>query len=214
MFKFIFPTFNFNVERWKWNKEYQIYVSNMGRFRDEDKRLIPVKLSQSGYLWVKTNVGRKLAHRVVMLTWEPIPNAEDLTVDHKDHNRRNNAVSNLEWVTREENLLRAEKDFYVDPEKSDQTAYERRLEKEATRVKRQAKMQAKNQSYKIKCTMAGQSTRYFNTPEEAATWLMKQGFWVHDYNSSRYTYEDVVEKIRVKSMSGGRFYCRWTKVAI
>ena len=141
-----------------------------------------------------------------MLTWEPIPNAEDLTVDHKDHNRRNNAVSNLEWVTREENLLRAEKDFYIDPEKSDQTVYERRLEKEAIKTKKQ--------SYKIKCTMSGQSTRYFNTPEEAATWLMKQDFWTKDYNSSRYTYEDVVEKIRVKSASGGRFYCRWTKVAI
>ena len=35
MFKFILPKFILRVERWKWNKEYRIYVSNMGHFRDE-----------------------------------------------------------------------------------------------------------------------------------------------------------------------------------
>lgn len=35
---------------------------------------------------------------------------KDLTVDHLDHNKRNNSVSNLEWVTKEENLHRAQID--------------------------------------------------------------------------------------------------------
>lgn len=87
MLKFIFPTFNFNIERWKWNKEYRIYVSNMGHFRDEHKRLIQIRIVKGGYVSVKTVVGMKYAHRLVMLTWRPIPNAEDLTVDHLDHNK-------------------------------------------------------------------------------------------------------------------------------
>ena len=113
MFKFIFPTFNFNIERWKWNKEYRIYVSNMGHFRDEHKRLIQMKIAKGGYVKVKTAAGFKSAHRLVMLTWRPIPNAEDLTVDHLDHNKRNNSVANLEWVSEVENQRRAEKDFVI-----------------------------------------------------------------------------------------------------
>ena len=113
MFKFILPTFNFNIERWKWNKEYRIYVSNMGHFRDEHKRLIQIKIAKGGYVSIKTAVGMKYAHRLVMLTWRPIPNAEDLTVDHLDHNKRNNSVANLEWVSKAENQRRAEKDFVI-----------------------------------------------------------------------------------------------------
>ena len=46
-----------------------------------------------------------------MLTWKPTPEAEQLTVDHLDHNKRNNALYNLEWVSRGENLKRARRDF-------------------------------------------------------------------------------------------------------
>lgn len=46
-----------------------------------------------------------------MLTWKPIPNAEELTVDHLDHNKRNNCLENLEWVSKIENQARAISDF-------------------------------------------------------------------------------------------------------
>ena len=114
MFKFILPTFKLHIEKWKWNKEYRIYVSNFGHFKDEHKRPLPVKVATSGYLMVKTACGLKLAHRIVMFTWVPIPGAEDLTVDHLDHNKRNNSVDNLEWVTLEENQRRAKKDLCQD----------------------------------------------------------------------------------------------------
>ena len=45
MFRIILPRFIFRVERWKWNKEYRIYVSNMGHFMDEHKKIIPVKIN-------------------------------------------------------------------------------------------------------------------------------------------------------------------------
>lgn len=115
MFNFILPQFFIKVERWKWNSEYRVYVSNLGNFKNEHKQRLPIKIDSSGYCLIKTEYcGYKRAHRVVMLTWKPIPNAEELTVDHLDHNKRNNSLENLEWVTKEENELRAKKDFILD----------------------------------------------------------------------------------------------------
>lgn len=105
---------HFSIERWKWNPDFGIYVSNKGRFRNQDKRDIPVQIGDSGYCMVYCGgtVHRHLsAHRVVMLTWRPTDNAENLTVDHLDHNKRNNALDNLEWVTVDENQRRASADY-------------------------------------------------------------------------------------------------------
>ena len=112
-----------SIERWKWNPDFGIYVSNKGRFKNSDKKLIPIQIKEGGYCTVYCggNVHRQiLAHRVVMLTWRPTANAENLTVDHLDHNKRNNSLDNLEWVSEEENLRRAKADLVVsvdgDPE--------------------------------------------------------------------------------------------------
>ena len=111
MFRIILPRFIFRVERWKWNKEYRIYVSNMGHFMDEHKKIIPVKINQNGYVLIKTGYGYEIGHRLVMKTWRPTTAMDKLTVDHLDHNKRNNSVENLEWVTRAENMKRARADY-------------------------------------------------------------------------------------------------------
>ena len=105
------PTIILRIERWKFNKDFGVYVSNQGSFKDRQKRRLPIRVNQNGYCMVKTECGLILAHRLVMFTWKPIPNAESLTVDHLNHNKRDNSVENLEWVTREENQLRAKNDF-------------------------------------------------------------------------------------------------------
>lgn len=112
MFKIILPKLNLHIERWKWNKEYRVYVSNLGHFKDEYKRELPIKINATtGYCWVNTFLGYKLCHRLVLLTWKPVPDAENLTVDHLNHNKRENTIFNLEWVTKEENLKRAQRDI-------------------------------------------------------------------------------------------------------
>ncbi len=110
MFKFVMPRFIFKVEKWKWNKEYRLYVSTQGHFMDEHKRPIAVKLNQNGYVVIKTTYGYQTGHRLVMKTWMPTADMDNLTVDHLDHNKRNNALDNLEWVTESENKRRAVND--------------------------------------------------------------------------------------------------------
>ena len=155
--KFILPKIFLGIERWKWNKEYRVYVSNMGHFKDEHKENLPVKTTTSGYLNVKTRCGYKLAHRLVMLTWRPIPGAEDLTVDHLDHNKRNNALTNLEWVTREENLRRADED-HLDDEVA---------ESPAPTVQVTVKKKKKKRDEIERGTI-----QHFKTPADAAEWAM------------------------------------------
>lgn len=110
----IFPTIKLNIERWKYNSTFELYVSNMGHVKNKSKADVAPKIMQNGYVVIYvggSNPHWMLLHRLVMLTWKPTPEAEDLTVDHLDHNKRNNALSNLEWVTREENERRAAEDY-------------------------------------------------------------------------------------------------------
>ena len=115
------PTISLRIERWKFNKDYGIYVSTLGNFKDRHKRRLPIKIDQGGYCRVKTEVPNspwKQAHRLVMLTWKPIPDAESLTVDHLNHNKRDNSLNNLEWVTMAENQRRAREDLLSEPKKT------------------------------------------------------------------------------------------------
>jgi hypothetical protein len=42
-------------------------------------------------------------HRCVMMAFSPVDGMDKLCVNHKDFDRRNNSLSNLEWVTRLQN---------------------------------------------------------------------------------------------------------------
>lgn len=107
----IFPKLIFKIEKWKFNSDYGVYVSTLGHFKDRYKRNLPIKINQGGYCAIKTEKGIVAAHRLVLFTWRPIPNAEQLTVDHKNHNKRDNSLENLEWMTAEENRFKAAEDF-------------------------------------------------------------------------------------------------------
>lgn len=107
----ILPKIHINVERYKKHPTLNVYVSNMGHVRNADKSLKPLKINSQGYMMA--NIGKKsyFVHRLVLETWRPVNDSSNLTVDHLNHNKRENTVKNLEWVTREENLRRAKEDF-------------------------------------------------------------------------------------------------------
>ena len=139
------PTITLRIERWRFNKDYGVYVSTLGNFKDRHKRRLPINVGFNGYCWVQTEASNPwvLAHRLVMFTWKPIPDAERLTVDHLNHNKRDNSLANLEWVTKEENLRRANRDYMqglVNPEEE-----AKRLTEEAQKAEalRQVRIKAK-----------------------------------------------------------------------
>ncbi len=87
---------------------FNILASKEGLLKDKfsGKEIVPVLNKHWGYLEIESI--HLLVHRLMALTFLEVPdNYEDLVVDHLDGNKRNNVASNLEWVTRTENLVRA-----------------------------------------------------------------------------------------------------------
>ena len=70
-----------------------------------DKELSLVNHS-AGYLYVIINKKTALVHRLVAEAWIPNPDNLDF-VNHKDGDKKNNNVENLEWCNRSHNLQHA-----------------------------------------------------------------------------------------------------------
>lgn len=50
---------------------------------------------------------RVYSHRIILATFRPVENWENLEVNHKDGNKLNNSLDNLEWVSNKENISHA-----------------------------------------------------------------------------------------------------------
>ena len=87
---------------------YQYLVSNMGRIATKERgknkyyRIMHPWKDRRGYLCVELDHKFYRVHRVVAQRF--IPNPENkYSVNHKDENKENNRVDNLEWMTLIEN---------------------------------------------------------------------------------------------------------------
>ena len=69
MFKIILPKMHIEIEKWKFNKKYNVYVSNLGNFKDKTKESIKLMVQKGGYLMVplcnnKKGITKYIWHRL------------------------------------------------------------------------------------------------------------------------------------------------------
>lgn len=107
-------------EVWKPIKGYEgcYEISNLGRVKSLARKvksgritkeiiLVPIRNSH-GYLQVDLCLNGKMKHhkihRLVAEAFIPQNNETKETVNHKDYNKSNNRVDNLEWLSNRENV--------------------------------------------------------------------------------------------------------------
>ena len=94
-------------EVWKeiWeNSNY--FISNLGKIKRNNK-ILKLNKNARGYLYCNISTNGKVTkvkiHRLVAITFVDNLNNKD-TVNHIDGNKLNNHYTNLEWLTRKENI--------------------------------------------------------------------------------------------------------------
>lgn len=100
------------MEEWKDIAGYELYyqISDIGQVKRKDTGKILKNNIRNGYEYVTLcmNGQRKkfYVHRLVAIAFIPNPKSYE-QVNHKDGNKSNNKVDNLEWCTQKENLMHA-----------------------------------------------------------------------------------------------------------
>lgn len=87
-------------------------ISEEGEIFSIKRKMFLAQSIRKGYKTVTLLNNEKKAvttsvHRLLMLTYKPIENPDQMQVDHVDCNKLNNNLNNLEWVTKKENTHRA-----------------------------------------------------------------------------------------------------------
>ncbi len=86
------------------SKQYE--VSNLGRVRNRRTKIIQKgTINSEGYHIVSIGNKNYRTHRVILQSWDPRIDFEDLTVDHINGKRADNRLENLRWISMEDNTL-------------------------------------------------------------------------------------------------------------
>lgn len=101
--------FKYDDEYWIPIKDYSNYIiSNYGRVKNQKTNRILNANEINKYLYVRLIEGEKdqkvSVHRLMMNSFYPNKNSNNLQVNHIDGNKHNNKLENLEWCTPSENV--------------------------------------------------------------------------------------------------------------
>lgn len=112
------PIFNINTEMWSPitnTKDIKPYysISSFGNiFSHYSNSFMTQFITENGYnvVGLMTLDGRKIlrkVHRIELMQFMYFPECEEYEVNHKDGNKQNNYLHNLEWSTSKENINHA-----------------------------------------------------------------------------------------------------------
>lgn len=101
------------MELWKDIIDFDGYqVSSYGRVMSykqcKSGKILKNRINDRGYSLVSLRKnGKKYfksVHRLVLENFNPVENMSQLEVNHKDENKQNNNLDNLEWMTHKQNI--------------------------------------------------------------------------------------------------------------
>ena len=101
------------ITRCKYELKFNYYVTDDGRvWSERTQKYLSPQYDKNGYVKVQmrstdNKSHRYSVHRLVLENFKPVEGMEKLQVNHKDGNKLNNNLSNLEWTTCEENITHA-----------------------------------------------------------------------------------------------------------
>ena len=96
----------------KYDLKFNYYATDDGQIWSErTQKYLTQHLDRDGYCKVRLTTldGRHTysVHRLVLENFKPVDGMEQLQVNHKDGNKQNNNLSNLEWCICKENIEHA-----------------------------------------------------------------------------------------------------------
>lgn len=127
-----------SVKNIQFNQKYMIDEAGQIWSPYRGGRYLHPSPTKKGYerIVLQTSEGRKTfqVHRLVLETFNPIDNPEEMQVNHIDGNKQNNSLDNLEWVTGSENMVHALDTGLQIPKKGEEIANHKLTEEEVLEI--------------------------------------------------------------------------------
>lgn len=105
-------------EIWAYVPDYDLkyQVSNLGNIRNKSGKILSQETTKNGYKRVTLSMNGKtkhhMVHRLVAICFLPNP-SNFPCVNHKDENKTNNNVNNIEWCTYSHNVNYGNRNYKI-----------------------------------------------------------------------------------------------------